>query len=142
MYAIRIKLVLVTAWTAHCVVVLYPLHRPTPGACLTHNAAQWTVTHCTAFHVAGRAFSWSNALHMLYCCHRTKSFWSTSALCGLSSAARCWQTYVRMCIVVVLLIYVLIWHSSASCGIHSNTSTERSYGVPFMAALSDLCMTM
>ena len=63
-------------------------------------------THCTALHVAGRAFSscfWSNGFHMLYCCHRTKSFWSTSALCGLSSAARCWQTYVRMCIVVTNL---------------------------------------
>ena len=61
---------------------------------------------------------------MLYCCHRTKSFWSTSTLCGLSSAARCWKTYVRMCIVVVQLIYVLTRHSSASCGVLHSVHME------------------
>ena len=61
------------------------------------------MTHCTALHVAGRAFSsclWSNALHMLYCCHRTKSLWSTSALrllLWLLGSVQCRKMLANLC---------------------------------------------
>ena len=67
------KMMLVAAWTAHCVIESHSLaaagntyhhfHRPTARpVCDVYNTVQWMVTYCTAIHVA---WFWSNTLQML-----------------------------------------------------------------------------